>query len=137
MRNEVFYSIEELNQAIWEKLDLHNNKNFQHKPYSRQSLFDQVEKQELKSLPTTFYELKHFCQLKVQYNQHIYLKADKHYYSIPFQYTEKKVKVIYTQRDVEAYFNNERIALHQRNRKPYGYSTKNERRPAHHRFQAE
>jgi len=137
LRNGVFFSIEELNRAIWEKLDLHNQKNFQHRPYSRQNLFDQIEKQELKSLPTTPYELKHFCQLKVQYNHHIYLKADKHYYSIPFQYTGKKVKVIYTQGNVEAYFNNERIALHRRNRKPYGYSTKNGHRPAHHRFQAE
>lgn len=137
LRNEVFYSIEELNQALWEKLDQHNQKNFQHKSYSRQSLFDQVEKQELKPLPTTSYELKHFCQLKVQYNHHIYLKADKHYYSIPFKYTGKKVKVIYTLSNVEAYYNNERIALHRRNRKPYGYTTKNEHRPAHHRFQAE
>ncbi|MBZ9731677.1 IS21 family transposase [Salegentibacter sp. JZCK2] len=137
LRNEVFYSLEELNQALWEKLELHNKKNFQHKSYSRQSLFDQVEKQELKALPTTCYELKHFSQLKVQYNHHIYLKADKHYYSIPFKYTGKKVKVIYTLSNVEAYYNNERIALHQRNRKPYGYTTKNEHRPAHHQFQAE
>lgn len=48
LRNEVFYSLEELNHAFWEKLELHNKKNFQHKSYSRQSLFDQVEKQELK-----------------------------------------------------------------------------------------
>ena len=137
LRNEVFFSIEELNRALWEKLDLHNKKNFQHKPYSRQSLFDQVEKQELKPLPTTSYELKHFCQLKVQYNHHIYLKADKHYYSIPFKYTGKKVKVIYTLSNVEAYYNNERIAFHRRDLKPYGYTTKNEHRPATHRFQAE
>lgn len=90
-----------------------------------------------KALPTTSYELKHFSLLKVQYNHHIYLKADKHYYSIPFKYTGKKVKVIYTLSNVEAYYNNERIALHQRNRKPYGYTTKNEHRPAHHQFQAE
>lgn len=137
LRNKVFYSIEELNQALWEKLDLHNNTNFQHRSYSRQALFDQVEKQELKPLPTTSYELKHFCQLKVQYNHHIYLKDDKHYYSIPFKYTGKKVKVIYTFSYVEAYFNNERIALHRRNRKPYGYTTKSGHRPSQHRFQAE
>lgn len=137
LRNEVFYSLEELNQALWEKLDQHNRKNFQHKPYSRQNLFDQVERQELKSLPTARYELKHFCQLKVQYNHHIYLKADKHYYSIPFKYTGKRVKVIYTLSHVEAYYDNQRIALHQRNRRPYGYTTKKEHRPAHHQFQAE
>jgi len=137
LRNEVFYSIHELNEALWEKLDKHNQKPFQNKPFSRQILFDQVEKKELNPLPTCLYELKHFCQLKVQYNHHIYLSEDKHYYSIPFKYTGKQVRVIYTSRYVEAYFNNERIALHRRKRTPYGYTTKNEHRPAHHRFQSE
>jgi len=136
LRHRVFYSIEELNEALWDQLDKHNQKSFQNKPFSRQMLFDQVEKQELKPLPTTWYELKHFCKLKVQYNHHIYLKEDKHYYSVPFQYTGKQLRVIYTDRYLEAYFDHQRIALHRRDHTPYKYTTKSEHRPAHHHFQA-
>lgn len=137
LRNREFYSLEELNQALWEQLDKHNNKLFQQRDYSRQGLFDQVEQKELKPLPTNRYELKHFCKLKVQYNHHIYFKEDKHYYSIPFQYTGKHVRIIYTDRNVEAYYNNQRIAMHQRDPTPYGYTTKNEHRPDNHRFLSE
>lgn len=137
LRNRKFFSIEELNEALWEKLEIHNQKNFQGRDYSRQVLFDQMEKQHLKALPTEYYELKHFAEVKVQYNHHIYLKDDKHYYSMPFHYTGKKVRLIYTSRYVEAYYNNKRIARHQRNYAPYGYSTKDEHRPTAHRFQTE
>lgn len=137
IRNRVFYSLEELNQALWEQLDKHNKKLFDQKDFSRLTLFEQVEKAELKPLPVTPYELKHFCKLKVQYNHHVYLKEDKHYYSIPFKYTGKYVRIIYTSRNVEAYHNNERIAIHSRDMTPYGYTTNNDHRPAHHRYVSE
>src|SRR5690606_10462339 len=134
LRNQVFYSLEELNQALWEQLDKFNQRLFQNKDFSRLMLFEEIEKKELKPLPITAYELKHFCKLKVQYNHHVYFKEDKHYYSIPFKYTGKYVSIIYTSRNVEAYHNNERIAIHRRDPTPFGYTTNNEHRPAQHRF---
>lgn len=137
LRNQTFFSLEELNQALWKQLDGYNQKCFQGRDYSRQQLFDQIEKQELKSLTTQFYELKTFHLCKVQYNHHIYLKEDKHYYSVPFQHTGKKVQIVYTSRMVEIYFNNVRIASHKRNLSPYGYTTDSTHRPKNHQFQAE
>ncbi len=137
LRNVTFFSIEELNNALWDMLDVYNKKNFQGKDYSRKHLFEDVEKGCLKLLPTDNYELKNFCQVTVRYDHHLYLKDDKHYYSVPFQYTGKQVLVAYTNRTVDVYFNNKRIATHTRNRYPYKCSTKKEHRPVNHQYVAE
>ena len=134
LRNQTFFSLEELNTALWEQLDKYNSKNFQSKDYSRQQLFDEVEKEQLSLLPLDRYELKAFNECKVQYNHHVYLKEDKHYYSVPFHLTGKKVLIAYTARVVDIYFNNLRVATHQRNRHTYGYTTKTEHRPANHQY---
>ena len=137
LRNQTFFSVEELNTALWEQLDIFNRKNFQGKDHSRQQLFDEIEKPELKPLPTNNYELKTFSKCKVQYNHHIYLKEDKHYYSVPFRLTGKHVMVIYSSRTVDVYFNHEHVATHQRNLHQHGYSTKAEHRPQNHQYVSE
>ncbi len=137
LRNEKFFSVEELNTALWEQLEKYNHKPFQKRDYSRAHLFDTIEKEQLRPLVSSLYELKSYCQLKVQYNHHLYLPEDKHYYSVPFRFTGKTVVVTYTGRIVEIFHNNSRIATHQRNRHAYGYSTKDEHRPADHKFVAE
>ena len=137
LRNQIFFSIEELNEALWEQLDVFNMKNFQGRDYSRQQLFEEIEKQYLRPLPAQSYEMKSFCENTVQFNHHIYLKEDRHYYSVPHQLTGKRVKVAYTNRCVEIYFNNLRVATHQRDQHPYGYSTKPEHRPPNHRYVSE
>ena len=137
LRNQTFFSLEELNQALWDELDKYNQKHFQGKDYSRQQLFDEIEKQQLKPLVKDKYDLKTFNKCKVQYNHHIYLKEDKHYYSVPFQYTGKNVMLTYTSRTVEVYHNNLRIASHKRNRHAYGYTTDNNHRPNNHKFIAD
>ena len=134
LRNITFFSLQELNEAIWDELERHNNAFFQKREISRRQLFEQIEKQELQPLPVERYELKEFAVVKVAFNYHLYLKEDKHYYSVPWQYTGKKVKIIYTATVVEVYKNNVRIAMHKRNRRNYGYTTKKEHMPQDHQF---
>jgi transposase len=134
LRNTTFFSLEELNEAMWEQLDKHNQLPFQGKDYSREQLFNDVEKGELNPLPVECYDMKEFASVKVQYNHHIYLKADKHYYSVPFQLTGKRVSLSYNSRIVEVSFNNKRVAIHNRNYKAYGYTTNEKHRPQTHQF---
>jgi len=134
LRNITFFSLAELNNALWEQLDIFNNKNFQGKEYSRKLLFKEIEQEQLQELPLQLYDFKTFNNSKVQYNHHVYLKEDKHYYSVPFLYTGKKVLITSTSTLVEIYFNNSRIATHQRNRHQYGYTTKQEHRPLNHQY---
>jgi transposase len=134
LRGRTFYNLTDLNEAIWEHLEEHNNKKFQQKPYSRQEFFDETEKQALAPLPAARYELKDYARLTLNKNCHVYLSCDKHYYSAPYKFIGKKVRVIYTRSHVEIYFNYQRIAFHQRDRSPYKYSTLKDHLPSHHRF---
>lgn len=134
LRNMTFHSLRELNEAAWELLEKHNNTPFQKRATTRRQLFNEIEKSELLPLPISRYELKRYQVSRVEFNHHIYLKEDKHYYSVPYHYTGVKVKTIYTSRMVEIFKDNVRIAIHQRNRRPYWYTTIKEHMPQDHQL---
>jgi len=136
LRNLVFFSLEELNEAMREKLEEHNNMPFQRMKISRRELFNEIEKDALGKLPHLRYKLKEFRFLKVPSNYHIELREDNHYYSCPWQLRGKRVMLIYTQSTVEIYHQNMRVALHQREKKR-GYTTVKEHMSPEHRFYAE
>ena len=137
LRNMVFHSLEELNTAIWEKLSDHNEMDFQRLNTSRRKLYTEIDKPALKPLPVEQYELKSIEYRSAQFNYHVYLREDKHYYSVPYEYKGKKVKIKYSARNVEIYHNNIRIAFHKRNRRPGGYTTEADHMPSTHRFFSE
>lgn len=134
LRNMTFHSLRELNEAAWELLEKHNNTPFQKRATTRRQLYNEIEKSGLLPLPINRYELKRFQISKVEFNHHIYLKEDKHYYSVPYHYTGVKVKTIYTSRMVEIFKDNVRIAIHQRDRKAYWYTTIKEHMPQDHQL---
>lgn len=68
LRNQTFFSLSELNEAIWEELENLNNTPFQRREMSRRELFNEIEKNELMPLPTERYEIKHFQVSKVEFN---------------------------------------------------------------------
>lgn len=137
IRNTTFFSLGELNAEIRKLNMLLNANNFQGKDHSRKTLLSQVEIKELKILPAEKYELKNFRWLTVQKFSHIYLSDDKHYYSVHYKYNGKKVKVAYTNTQVEIYLEHERIAVHRRDRKPSGYTTIKEHMASVNRFVSE
>ncbi|MGA2091107.1 MAG: IS21 family transposase [Endomicrobiales bacterium] len=137
LRDRVFYSIEQLNEAIWEKLEVHNSTSFQRMKTSRRELFNETEKAALKPLPAEKYEWKEFLSVKVQFNYHIWFSPDKHYYSVPWGYRRKQVTIIYTSGRIEIYYRGLRIAMHSRDRKANDYTTIKEHMPPHHQFVAD
>ena len=58
LRNRVFYSLMELNRAVWELVALYNKTRMQKRPYSREERFHAMEKDNLKPLPKDIYEMK-------------------------------------------------------------------------------
>jgi len=133
----VFHSLEELNRAIWEALEIYNKTRFSHRPYSRRELFEEIERKELGQLPPLAFEFKRQQYSSVSVNGHMCLKEDKHYYSVPFGYIGKKVKTLYSTTHVEIFYNYVLIASHKRDRKPYGYTTNPEHLASTHRYLAE
>jgi transposase len=133
LRNQTFYSLEELNEAILEQLDRHHHLPFQrNEEQTRQSLFEQIEKPTLRPLPPTPFILKYTADYTVQFNYHIQLGCDRHFYSVPYQYIGQRLQVVYTSETVEIYSKNQRIAFHKRNRSKNGYTTTPEHRPKNH-----
>ncbi len=68
LRNRTFYSLEELNEAIWGLLEEHNNKAFQRLKISRRELFEKAEQKALKPLPAERYPMKTTNWRTVQFN---------------------------------------------------------------------
>lgn len=91
IRDEQFFSLAELNCAIRGKLEQFNQKLFQKKEGSRQSLFLEEEKPVLLPLPTNRFELSDWKTATVQFNYHI--SVDGMLYSVPYEYIKKKVDV--------------------------------------------
>jgi transposase len=137
LRHRSFYSIEELNEAIWALLEGHNNTPFQRLKMSRRELFEQMERPALKPLPLEPYPLKQHSELKVQFNYHVELRQDRHYYSVPWQLKGKRVRMIYDERNVALYYDNLRLVQYRRDRTPNGYTTLPTHMPDHHRHYAE
>jgi len=136
LRNRKFYSIEELNRAFLELLEKHNDTFFQRTKISRRMLFNETEKDVLKSLPDRRYEYKDFSNPRVQFNYHAELKEDRHYYSVPYRLNGEKVLMFYTSNTVEIYHDNARVAFHKRDYKKYGYTTSRKHMPPEHKFYA-
>ncbi len=125
LRDDVFFDITTLNQAMQKKMLLHNQTRMQEKPYCREEIFVANEKSCLSPLPTTDFEIKTYKELKVAKNNHIQLKPENHYYSVPYTHIGKIAKVIYTRSLVYIYVNGQQVALHKRI-KAFGYSTEKE-----------
>lgn len=132
LRNQQFFSIEELNKAIQEKLAEYNEKPFQKKSGSRLSAFLEEEKFALLPLPASAYELATWKKATVQYDYHIFI--EKMYYSVPYEYIKHQVDVRITKNIIEIFFNNFRIASHRRFYGKEGQlSTLPEHMPDHHK----
>ena len=129
-----FHSLAELNHAIAELLEAHNSRKLSKLQISRRQLFEEIEREALKTLPSESYPMKSFESHKVAPNYHIILSEDKHYYSVPWQLKGERVKVIFDERNVAVYHDNVRVAQHRRSRKKGQYTTKSEHMPKHHQF---
>lgn len=114
MREMTFFSIEDLNKEIQKLLETYNDLLFKRKEASRRELFQSIERQYLKPLPTAPYELKDYRRAKVQKMGYVYFSPDKNYYSVPYRYIGKTTQIHYTKNVVEVYYNHQRIALHHR-----------------------
>jgi transposase len=132
LRNESFFSIDQLNFVIREQLEKHNNQPFQKEPLSRRDKFIKEERSQLMALPKERYEIKQYKTAKVMKNCHVQL--DKCYYSVPYRHIGKTVKIIYTTKHVSIFYGTDRIAIHERGSKPYSYTTQGHHLPSTHQF---
>lgn len=136
LRNQTFFSIHELNEAIHLKLKTFNQKPFQKKTGSRQTAFLEEEKFALLPLPTKPYELATWKKAIVPLDYHIIV--DKKHYSIPYEYVKHEVDIRITSNIIEIFFNHTRVASHMRLKDTREtFSTIPEHMPENHRIYIE
>lgn len=114
LRDQVFFSLEELNAAIAQKVKELNQTRMQQHGFSREEKYLAEEKASLRPLPPTGFEIKYYADLTVMLNGCIYLARDKHYYSVPFTHIGSRVHIVYTRTLVQVYKDGACIATHQR-----------------------
>ncbi|MFM7021468.1 MAG: IS21 family transposase [Flavobacteriales bacterium] len=134
IKKNVYFTLEELNIAILQTLDDHNSVPLRGRDYSRKQQFEEIERCALMPLPPLRYEIKKPLYVTVMKNGHVSLSADKHYYSVPYKYIGRKVKILYSRHTVEIFYNYERIAIHKRLKSPYNYTTDKDHLASTHRF---
>ena len=131
LRDRVFFSIDELNEAISEKMRQHNQKRMQQHPYTREERFLAVDKPNLKAPNPDDFEIVCLTTLTVQGNSHVYLGRDKHYYSVPHKLIGKRLRVAYTESLVSVYDGTDKVAVHKRDRRPGKYTTQRQHMPSY------
>lgn len=130
IRNQIFFTLREMNEVIRERLHAFNHKAFQKKDGSRATWFAE-ERAFLLPLPRNSYELSLWKTATVSFNYHI--AVDEQYYSVPFEYIKRKVDVRVTRNVIEIFFEGSRICSHVRlNGRRGQYSTREEHMPPKH-----
>ena len=122
LESQIFLSLEELNTAIAKALEHYNSMPLRGED-SRFKQFEDLEKGELLSLPSLSYEMRQTRVCTVMKNSHVCLSDDKHYYSVPWKYMGKKVKLLYNESLVDVFYKYELIATHTRDKIRHKYST--------------
>ena len=133
LRDRKFFSLDALNKAVWQELEVFNERPFQKREGSRCSVFTEEELPYLLPLPAFPYELALWKVATVQLNYHV--AVDNQYYSVPYAYVRKKVNVRLSKNLVEIFYENKRICSH---RRLYGqkgqYATNPDHMPVNHRL---
>ncbi len=131
LRNQTFYSINELNSGIVQLLKDHNERPYKGTSKSRWDYYQQ-EVGSLTTLPSMAFKRKYISKATVQKNYHVWLGHDEHYYSVHYHYVGKDVSIVYDADSVEIFHDYTRIAFHERKHKIGRYSTIREHMPESH-----
>jgi len=130
LRHRTFYGIQEINEAMRPLVAELNLKQMRDYGASRQELFERLDKPALKPLPAVPYEFAQWTKARVNIDYHI--EFGKHWYSVPYYHVRKEVWIKATERRIEVFQNNERIAFHARSQRQYAFTTLPEHMPPEH-----
>ena len=130
LRHRTFFSLAELNTAIWELLDHLNRRRFRKLPGSRRTLFESLDKPALRPLPATPYVFAEWKRARVNIDYHVSL--DGHCYSVPYQLVHHEVELRFTATIVEIFYRGQRVASHLRSARAGGFTTEAAHRPKAH-----
>lgn len=134
LRNQTFFSLGELREAIRPLLAELNERPFTKIEGSRHSWFEDLDRPALKPLPAERYEYAEWRKARVNIDYHI--QVEHAMYSVPHALRRCEVDVRLTAQTVEIFRRHRRVAVHLRIRTRGRYATEPSHMPASHRAHA-
>lgn len=134
LRDRVFFSVSEANEALAAKVDAINSRVMKGPNCSRRDLFEQEDKPAMRSLPEGRYVFAQWKQAKVAPDYHV--EVDRHFYSVPFGLVGKQVDIRIAGSVVEVFEGRTRVASHLRAFGRRSYTTLETHMPEKHRAHA-
>jgi len=132
---QVYHDLESLNAAIAVHLEAHNNTLLTGCDYSRRDQFETLERSVLK--PLNNYGYDPMTAKVATVGKTGYVTVDYRYYSVPYKYIGKKVKLLFNRTKVEAYSDHELIAAHDRRFDKQKYIQNEQHLASWHRYPTE
>lgn len=122
----IFNTLDSFNNMMLMMSDSYNDRPAVNRDKSRLEIFLEDEAEALKPLPKGRFMLKYSKECRIPASYHV--EVNKHMYSVPYKYRNKKVKVTWDMENVEVWLDLQRIAVHCR-KDGYGYTTLDEHMP--------
>lgn len=136
LRNLTFFDLGDLNAALAGKVADINARTFQKRQGSRESIFNESEKDALIPLPAKRFEVYTIKTVRVPYNYHI--SACSLFYSVPYTYVKQEVEVRIAKSTISIFSGGVRVAMHKRSYARAGtYITDSSHMPDTHRDYAQ
>lgn len=130
VRKKTFFGLEELNDALQEKLEECNRWPMKVLKQSRLELFEELEREVLGDLPVHPFEFGDWKDCRVHLDYHI--EVDRHFYSVPFDLIGEEVGVKISPRLIQISHQNTSVVKHIRSYGKKRYITVDEHMPSAH-----
>jgi transposase len=112
LRNQTFFSLDALNERIWELLEELNDRVMRVYGQSRRQLFERLDRPALRPLPAERFVYGEWKTAKVNIDYHV--EVERHYYSAPYGLVHEEVDARITGTTVEIFHRGRRVASHVR-----------------------
>ena len=131
LRNETFYSLDDLRARVAELLeDLNSRPMKKLGGVTRRQLFERLERAELQPLPRERFAFCEWKECRVNIDYHV--EVDHHFYSVPHELVGEIVSARITTSTVEIIHRDKRICSHVRSYVRGKHTTKTEHMPLAH-----
>jgi transposase len=134
LRNRQFFSLDEINAAIREEMEILNNRPM--KDYggrSRRERFLALDKPYARPLPAERFKLSKM-QLDVRVGLNYHVRFGDHNYSVPHHLAEQCVNIYQVGSVIEIYHDGVHLCRHQAGPANYGHTTADAHMPPQHAF---
>jgi transposase len=134
LRDRQFFSLDEVNAAIREELEVFNNRPMkEYGGQTRRQRFEELDRPFARQLPQERFAISQM-KLDVRVARNYHVRFADHHYSVPWHLAGKLVDVYRLGSTIEIYHGNVHVCRHQAGSSHFGYSTSKDHMPPNHAF---